>query len=40
LAERVPGFFRHMRRALGQGGGIDPAPDPEMLQAISLWAGC
>jgi peptide/nickel transport system permease protein len=34
----IPGFFRHMRRALGQGGGIDPSPMPEMLQAISLWA--
>jgi peptide/nickel transport system permease protein len=34
----IPGFFRHMRRALGQGGGIDAAPNPEMLQAISLWA--
>ncbi len=34
----IPGFFRHMRRALGQGGGIDPAPSPEMLQALSLWA--
>ena len=34
----IPGFFRQMRRALGQGGGIDPSPNPEMLQAISLWA--
>ncbi len=34
----IPGFFRQMRRALGQGGGIDPAPNPEMLQALSLWA--
>jgi peptide/nickel transport system permease protein len=35
----VPGFFRHMRHALGQGEGIsDKFADIPMLQAIALWA--
>jgi peptide/nickel transport system permease protein len=35
----VPGFFRHMRAALGQNlGGADKFIDIPLLQAISLWA--
>jgi peptide/nickel transport system permease protein len=35
----VPGFFRHMRKALGQNEGLaDKIIDIPMLQAISLWA--
>ena len=35
----VPGFFRHMRAALGQNlGGGDKFIDIPLLQAISLWA--
>jgi peptide/nickel transport system permease protein len=35
----VPGFFRHMRHALGQGEGLsDKFADIPMLQAIALWA--
>ena len=35
----VPGFFRHMRRALGQNEGLsDKFIDIPMLQAIALWA--
>jgi peptide/nickel transport system permease protein len=35
----VPGFFRHMRRALGQNvGGDDKTIDIPMIQAISMWA--
>jgi peptide/nickel transport system permease protein len=30
----VPGFFRHMKRALGQAPGIDIPT----LQALALWA--
>jgi peptide/nickel transport system permease protein len=34
----VPGFFMHMRRALGQGVGGDQAINIPMLQALALWA--
>ena len=35
----VPGFFRHMRRALGQNEGLaDKFIDIPILQAIALWA--
>jgi peptide/nickel transport system permease protein len=35
----VPGFFRHLRRALGQNvGGDDKIIDIPMIQAISIWA--
>jgi peptide/nickel transport system permease protein len=35
----VPGFFRHLRRALGQNvGGDDKFIDIPMIQAISVWA--
>jgi peptide/nickel transport system permease protein len=35
----VPGFFRHMRKALGQNEGLaDKFTDIPMLQAIALWA--
>ena len=35
----VPGFFRHLRRALGQNvGGDDKIIDLPMVQAISIWA--
>jgi peptide/nickel transport system permease protein len=34
----IPGYFRHLRGALGQGGGGDPTIDIEMVQSISLWA--
>jgi len=35
----VPGFFRHLRRALGQNvGGDDKVIDIPMVQAISIWA--
>jgi peptide/nickel transport system permease protein len=35
----VPGFFRHMRKALGQNEGLaDKFIDIPMLQAIALWA--
>jgi peptide/nickel transport system permease protein len=35
----VPGFFRHLRRALGQNvGGADKIIDIPMIQAISIWA--
>jgi ABC-type dipeptide/oligopeptide/nickel transport system permease component len=35
----VPGFFRHMRKALGQNEGLaDKVIDIPMLQAIALWA--
>jgi peptide/nickel transport system permease protein len=35
----VPGFFRHLRRALGQNvGGADKVIDIPMIQAISIWA--
>jgi peptide/nickel transport system permease protein len=34
----IPGFFRHIRRAVGQAGGVDSSGSPELLQAISLWA--
>jgi peptide/nickel transport system permease protein len=34
----VPGFFRHMRRALGQAPGWPPTIDYPTLQAIALWA--
>jgi ABC-type dipeptide/oligopeptide/nickel transport system permease component len=34
----LPGFFRHMRRALGQAPGIDKLPDIPVLQALALWA--
>jgi peptide/nickel transport system permease protein len=35
----VPGFFRHMRKALGQNEGLsDKSIDIPMLQAISMWA--
>ena len=35
----VPGFFRHLRRALGQNvGGDDKVIDIPMIQAISIWA--
>jgi peptide/nickel transport system permease protein len=35
----VPGFFRHLRRALGQNvGGDDKFIDIPMIQAISIWA--
>jgi peptide/nickel transport system permease protein len=35
----LPGFFRHMRRALGQNEGLaDKFIDIPMLQAIALWA--
>ena len=34
-----PGFFRHLRRALGQNvGGGDKIIDIPMMQAISIWA--
>ena len=35
----VPGFFRHMRRALGQALGGDQTIDIPMLQGLALWAG-
>jgi peptide/nickel transport system permease protein len=35
----IPGFFRHMRKALGQNEGLaDKVIDIPMLQAIALWA--
>jgi peptide/nickel transport system permease protein len=35
----IPGFFRHMRKALGQNEGLDDKViDIPMLQAIALWA--
>ena len=35
----IPGFFRHMRKALGQNEGLaDKFIDIPMLQAIALWA--
>jgi peptide/nickel transport system permease protein len=34
----VPGFFRHMKRALGQAPGWPPAIDLPTLQALALWA--
>ena len=35
----VPGFFRHLRRALGQNvGGDDKVIDIPTIQAISIWA--
>jgi peptide/nickel transport system permease protein len=34
----VPGFFRHMKRALGQSPGYSPVPDVTVLQALALWA--
>ena len=35
----LPGFFRHLRRALGQNvGGDDKVIDIPMIQAISIWA--
>jgi peptide/nickel transport system permease protein len=34
----VPGFFRHLKRALGKAPGWPPGVDIPMLQAISLWA--
>ncbi len=35
----VPGFFRHLRRALAQNvGGGDKSIDIPMIQAISIWA--
>jgi peptide/nickel transport system permease protein len=34
----VPGFFRHMKRALGQSPGYPPVPDVTTLQALALWA--
>jgi peptide/nickel transport system permease protein len=34
----VPGFFRHMKRALGQAPGWPPTIDYPTLQAIALWA--
>lgn len=35
----VPGFFRHMRRALGQNEGLaDKVIDVPMLQALAMWA--
>ena len=35
----VPGFFRHLRRALAQNvGGSDKSIDVPMIQAISIWA--
>jgi len=34
----VPGFFRHMKRALGQAPGWPPGVDIPTLQALALWA--
>jgi peptide/nickel transport system permease protein len=34
----VPGFFRHMKRALGQAPGWPPTIDYPTLQALALWA--
>ena len=34
----VPGFFRHMKRALGQAPGWPPGIDVPTLQALALWA--
>ena len=34
----VPGFFRHMKRALGQAPGWPPTIDYATLQALALWA--
>jgi peptide/nickel transport system permease protein len=34
----VPGFFRHMKRALGQAPGWPPSIDITTLQALALWA--
>ena len=34
----VPGFFRHMKRALGQAPGWPPGIDIPTLQALALWA--
>ena len=34
----VPGFFRHMKRALGQAPGWPPSIDIPTLQALALWA--
>jgi peptide/nickel transport system permease protein len=34
----VPGFFRHMKRALGQAPGWPPSLDIPTLQALALWA--
>jgi peptide/nickel transport system permease protein len=34
----VPGFFRHMKRALGQAPGWPPSIDVPTLQALALWA--
>jgi len=34
----VPGFFRHMKRALGESPGYSPVPDVTVLQALALWA--
>ena len=35
----MPGFFRHMRKALGQNEGLaDKFIDIPILQAIALWA--
>ena len=33
-----PGFFRHMRRALGQAPGWPPSIDIPTLQALAMWA--
>ena len=34
----VPGFFRHMKRALGQAPGWPPGIDIPTLQALAMWA--
>jgi peptide/nickel transport system permease protein len=34
----VPGFFVHIRRALGQTPGYPPSQDPPLLTALALWA--
>jgi peptide/nickel transport system permease protein len=34
----VPGFFRHMKRALGQAPGWPPTIDFPTLQALAMWA--
>jgi peptide/nickel transport system permease protein len=34
----VPGFFRHMKRALGQAPGWPPTIDYPTLQALAMWA--
>src|SRR4051794_3450364 len=33
----VPGFFRHMKRALGQAPGWPPTIDFAMLQGLAIW---